>query len=174
MLLNIRTVFNSHSTDEITTVIISKTERSVELQTWSNGIMNMQEAIKLLVERVKNSSRSYGNLYAALLGFLSPEERWDHHLFWIKCAYAAGMRDEMNALLDEYMEAKRYDQISNNSSTTNLIWRCEVLGRFDCAEILDKTVSDNLGVDYLSEPGNMANKGKSAEKISCQQTSCGH
>lgn len=44
---------DSHSTDEITTAIISKIERSVELQTWSNGIVNMQEAIKLLVERVK-------------------------------------------------------------------------------------------------------------------------
>ena len=56
---------DSHSTDEITTAIISKIETSVELQTWSNGIVNMQEAIKLLVERVKNSSRSYGNLYTA-------------------------------------------------------------------------------------------------------------
>lgn len=56
---------DSHSTDEITTAIISKIERSVELQTWSNGIVNMQEAIKLLVERVKNSLRSYGNLYTA-------------------------------------------------------------------------------------------------------------
>lgn len=54
-----------HSTDEISTAIISKIERSVELQTWSNGIVNMQEAIKLLVERVKTSSRSYGNLYTA-------------------------------------------------------------------------------------------------------------
>lgn len=56
---------DSHSTDEITIAIISKIERSVELQTWSNGIVNMQEAIKLLVERVKNLSISYGNLYTA-------------------------------------------------------------------------------------------------------------
>ena len=56
---------DSHSTDVITTAIISKIERIVELQTWSNGIVNMQEAIKLLIERVKNSSRSYGNLYTA-------------------------------------------------------------------------------------------------------------
>lgn len=54
---------DSHSTDEIRTAIISKIERSVELQTWSNGIVNMQEAIKLLVERLKSSSRSYGNLH---------------------------------------------------------------------------------------------------------------
>ena len=56
---------DSHSTDEITTAIISKIESSVELQAWSNGIVNMQEAIKLLVERVKKSSRSYGNFYTA-------------------------------------------------------------------------------------------------------------
>lgn len=56
---------DSHSTNEITTAIIYKIERSVELQTWSNGIVNMQEAIKLLVERLKNSSISYGNLYTA-------------------------------------------------------------------------------------------------------------
>ena len=54
-----------HSTDEITTSIISGIEKSVELQAWSNGVVNMQEAIKLLVERVKNTSRSYGNLYTA-------------------------------------------------------------------------------------------------------------
>jgi len=54
---------DSHSTDEIAAAIISKIERSVELQTWSNGIVNMLEAIKLLVERLNNSSRSYGNLY---------------------------------------------------------------------------------------------------------------
>lgn len=54
---------DSHSTDEIRTAIISKIEKSVELQTWSNGIVNMQEAIKLLVERLKSSSRSYGNLH---------------------------------------------------------------------------------------------------------------
>lgn len=56
---------DSHSTDEIKTAIISKIERSVELQTWSNGIVNMQDAIKLLVERLNSSSMSYGNLYTA-------------------------------------------------------------------------------------------------------------
>ena len=53
---------DSHSTDEIATAIISKIERSIELQTWSNGIVNMQEAINILVERLNDSSRSYGNL----------------------------------------------------------------------------------------------------------------
>ena len=65
ILAEYQNYLDSHSTDEITTAIISKIERSVELQTWSNGIVNMQEAIKILVERVKNSSRSYGNLYTA-------------------------------------------------------------------------------------------------------------
>lgn len=93
------------------------------------------------------------------LDFLHPDERWDHHVFWIKCAYSAGLRDEINSLLDEYVQEKRFDQISNNFSTANLIWRAEILGRFDCAEILDKTVSDTLDIDYLSNPVNMANKG---------------
>ncbi len=65
MIAEYQNYLDSHSTDEITTAIISKIERSVELQTWSNGIVNMQEAIKLLVERVKETSRSYGNLYTA-------------------------------------------------------------------------------------------------------------
>ena len=65
ILAEYQNYLDCHSTDEITTAIISKIERSVELQTWSNGIVNMQEAIKLLVKRVKNSSRSYGNLYIA-------------------------------------------------------------------------------------------------------------
>ncbi len=55
----------SHSTAETTNTIIPKIERSVELQTWSNGIVNMQAAIKSLVERLNNTSRSYGNLYTA-------------------------------------------------------------------------------------------------------------
>ena len=65
ILTEYQNYLDSHSTDEIASAVISKVERSVELQTWSNGIVNMQEAIKLLVERVKNSSRSYGNLYTA-------------------------------------------------------------------------------------------------------------
>ena len=65
MIAEYQNYLDSHSIDEITTAIISKIERSVELQTWSNGIVNMQEAIKLLVERLNNSSRSYGNLYTA-------------------------------------------------------------------------------------------------------------
>lgn len=56
---------DSHPTDEIINATISKIEICIELQTWSNGIVNMQDAIKLLVERLNNSSRSYGNLYTA-------------------------------------------------------------------------------------------------------------
>jgi len=65
ILTEYQNYLDSHSTDEITNAAISKIERGVELQTWSNGIVNMQEAIKLLVERLGNSSRSYSNLYTA-------------------------------------------------------------------------------------------------------------
>lgn len=55
----------SRSTDEMTNAVISKIARSVEHQTWSNGIVNMQDAVKLLVEKLNNASRSYGELYTA-------------------------------------------------------------------------------------------------------------
>lgn len=61
MIAEYQSYLDSHSTDEMTTAIISKIERSVELQTWSNGIVNMQEAIKLLVERVKVTVWDYEN-----------------------------------------------------------------------------------------------------------------
>lgn len=56
---------DSRSTEGIVSESYARVEKSVELQTWTNGIVNMQEAIKLLVERLNNSSRSYGNLYTA-------------------------------------------------------------------------------------------------------------
>ena len=65
ILAEYQNYLDSHSTDEITAAIIYKIERSIELQTWSNGLANMLEAVKLLVERLNNSSRSYGNLYTA-------------------------------------------------------------------------------------------------------------
>ena len=65
ILTEYQNYLDSHSTDEIINAVILKIERSIELQTWSNGIVNMQGAIKLLVERLGNSSRSYGNLYTA-------------------------------------------------------------------------------------------------------------
>ena len=55
----------SYSIEEITSKVISKVERSVERQTWVNGIVNMQDAINILVDRLNNSIRSYGNLYTA-------------------------------------------------------------------------------------------------------------
>lgn len=65
ILAEYKEYLDSHSTEEITDAAISGIERSVELQTWSNGIVNMREAIELLVERLENSSRSYGRLYTA-------------------------------------------------------------------------------------------------------------
>lgn len=49
-------------TGEVISKIISKIERSVELQAWSNGILNMKDAIDLLVGRLKGESKSYGKL----------------------------------------------------------------------------------------------------------------
>lgn len=65
ILTEYKNYLDSHLSEEITNTVISRIERSVELQTWTNGIVNMREAIKLLVERLNNSSRSYGNLYTA-------------------------------------------------------------------------------------------------------------
>ena len=56
---------NGHSVGEQANAIIEKIVRGVELQTWTNGVANMQEAIKLLVERLKDSAKSYENLYTA-------------------------------------------------------------------------------------------------------------
>lgn len=43
--------------------ILGKIERVVERQAWSNGIANMSEAVKLLVERIAGAAKAYGNLY---------------------------------------------------------------------------------------------------------------
>lgn len=109
---------DSYSTDEVTTTIISKIERSVELQTWSNGIVNMQEAIKLLVERVKNSSRSYGNLYTAPISENDILEKFN--------------KAKENTLLERIQGNNKYynevmswidilDQVQENSRNTSLL-----------------------------------------------------
>lgn len=54
---------NSLSTSEITNAVTAQIVSSVERLTWGNGIVNMQDAIRLLIEKLNNSSRSYGNLY---------------------------------------------------------------------------------------------------------------
>ncbi len=40
---------NGYSTEEITASVLSRIERSIELQAWSNGIANIQEAVEMLV-----------------------------------------------------------------------------------------------------------------------------
>jgi len=65
ILAEYREYMDGYSVEEITGAIVSKIERSIELQTWSNGIINMREAIALLIGRLSNSSRSYGNLSSA-------------------------------------------------------------------------------------------------------------
>jgi hypothetical protein len=65
ILVEYQEYLNSHSTEEMINTAICSIERSIELHSWSNGIVNMQEAIRLLVERIYHSSRSYANLYTA-------------------------------------------------------------------------------------------------------------
>lgn len=65
ILAEYKAYLDSHSTEEMTKTAISQIERSVELQTWTNGIMNMREAMSLLVDRLKRSGGSYANLCTA-------------------------------------------------------------------------------------------------------------
>lgn len=62
MVSEFKAWISERSSEEIAEAAVLKVERRVELQTWSNGILNMQEAIRLLVERLNSSSRSYDNL----------------------------------------------------------------------------------------------------------------
>ena len=65
ILAEYKDYLDSLSTDEIATAVISDMERSVELQTWSNGIANMRDAVCMLVERLNSSIESYANLCSA-------------------------------------------------------------------------------------------------------------
>lgn len=62
-----RDYLDNVSTDKLIDVVVAKIERSVELQTWSNGIVNMQDAIAIFVERLQDSSNNYGKLSATAL-----------------------------------------------------------------------------------------------------------
>lgn len=55
---------DSCSSEKIITSVVSSIRRSVELQAWSNGIGNMQDAIGLLVEKINSISRSFVNVCA--------------------------------------------------------------------------------------------------------------
>lgn len=48
ILTEYQNYLDSHSTDEIKNTVISKVERSVELQTWSNGTESLQSNISLM------------------------------------------------------------------------------------------------------------------------------
>lgn len=93
-----------------------------------------------------------------MLDFLHPGLNWCHHLYWIEGTFLSGKYSQIDELLAEYVHARRYDEIDNNFSTVQLIWRAELLGRFDFAQILDETVTDTLGTDYLSNPVNIINR----------------
>jgi hypothetical protein len=56
---------NGYSVDEIVADQLCKLERNVELQAWSNGISNMSESIKLLVERLSSAARSYNGVMSS-------------------------------------------------------------------------------------------------------------
>lgn len=56
---------NGYSVDEIVADQLRKLERNVELQAWSNGISNMSESIKLLVERLSSAARSYNGVMSS-------------------------------------------------------------------------------------------------------------
>ncbi len=56
---------NGYSVDEIVADQLRKLERNVELQAWSNGISNMSESIKLLVERLSSAARSYNGVISS-------------------------------------------------------------------------------------------------------------
>lgn len=56
---------NGYSVDEIVADQLRKLERNVELQAWSNGISNMLESIKLLVERLSSAARSYNGVMSS-------------------------------------------------------------------------------------------------------------
>lgn len=58
-------VLDSISNENLVCDIIGRIVRCVELQTWSNGIVNMEKAISLLVERLNNASKCYSCLYVA-------------------------------------------------------------------------------------------------------------
>lgn len=56
---------NGYSVDEIVADQLRKLERNVEIQAWSNGISNMSESIKLLVERLSSAARSYNGVMSS-------------------------------------------------------------------------------------------------------------
>ena len=140
--------------DEIINATISKIERSVELQTWSNGIVNMQEAIKLLVERLNNSSRSYGNLYTAPISETEILEMFNkakentllvriqgnniNDIIEYRSALMEYVRVSCENML--YAKLKEYSNITNNATFDQL------LSKFNClleyAQELKSSIAD--------------------------------
>ena len=68
---------DSRSTEEIANESYARIEKNVELQTWTNGIVNMQEAVRLFVARLNNSAKSYGNLSATPISDNELLEKFD-------------------------------------------------------------------------------------------------
>ena len=83
---------------------------------------------------------------------------YKQHLFAILCNYAYGNYEETRSLLKEYAIKKRYDEIDNYKSTSNLIWIAEKLNEFEIAEMLDSVVCDTLS-HYRDNISRLINKG---------------
>lgn len=65
------------SNTEIVKSVVEKVERKVELQAWSNGIVNMHEAITLLVGKLNNLAESYNDFYMETLSEDELQEKFD-------------------------------------------------------------------------------------------------
>ena len=62
IIADFQNYLNGKSTVELVNSIISEIKRSIELQTWHNGITNMQVVIILFLDRINSASESYSKL----------------------------------------------------------------------------------------------------------------
>lgn len=63
---------------------------------------------------------------------------WYDHLLMVECFWQEGKFDLVEALIEEYVSAERYDY-----QAENLIWDAERIGRFDLAEKLYSIIEAN-------------------------------
>lgn len=112
---------DSHSIDEISVKIVSEIERSIELQTWTNGIVNMPKAIEILVRRLCNSAKNYSRLHKTTI----PEDD----------------------LIDKYSNAKKntlFERIKGNNIYDILEYRSAMIEyvRVTCENLLHAKLKD--------------------------------
>lgn len=112
---------DSYSIDEISVKIVSDIERSIELQTWTNGIVNMPKAIEILVRRLCNSAKNYSRLHKTTI----PEDD----------------------LIDKYSNAKKntlFERIKGNNIYDILEYRSAMIEyvRVTCENLLHAKLQD--------------------------------